>query len=91
MDYSLAITIGFNRTTYNVRESDGSVSLTIGVMEGELHKDVTIPIKLTTVDGSADGKQTYACCIVVQYYVYLPFQHPWIMKTQRWCLAFLVQ
>ena len=49
------ITIGFNSTTYTVRESDGSVSLSIGVKEGVL-EDITVCVKLNTINGSANGK-----------------------------------
>ena len=49
------VTIGFSSTTYTVRENDGSVSLSIGVMEGVL-EDATIYIRLNTINGSANGK-----------------------------------
>ena len=57
--YSTVLTIGFNSTTYTVKESDGSVPLSIGVIKGAL-EDVTVRVKLITISGSANGKLLYA-------------------------------
>ena len=59
------LTIGFNSTTYTVKESDGSVPLSIGVIKGVL-EDVTVRIKLITISGSANGnlKLLYALFIM---------------------------
>ena len=54
-DYSIVVTIGFNSTTYTVRESDGNVSLSIGLMDG-MFGDVSVNVRLTTINGSAKGK-----------------------------------
>ena len=47
------ITIGFIQTTYNVLESAGEVNLLVGLLNGNLDKNVQV--RLYTEDGSATG------------------------------------
>ena len=54
-DYSIVVTIGFDSTTYTVRESDGSVALSIVLMEG-MFGDISVNVRLNTINGSANGK-----------------------------------
>lgn len=49
----IAITIGFRRSVYAVNESDGTVNIEIGVLEGSLQREVTI--SLSTRDSTALG------------------------------------
>ena len=53
------VTIGFNSTTYTVRESDGSVLLQISLKNGTFDEDTTVTVRLNTVNGSADSKQNH--------------------------------
>ena len=45
------VTIGFNRTNYSVNEADGSVALTVQILDGIL--DRTAVVNFFTTDGSA--------------------------------------
>ena len=51
--YTIDVTIGFDSTTYTVRESNGSVLLQINLLTGEFDNNVAISVRLNTVDGSA--------------------------------------
>ena len=55
------VTIGFNSTTYTVRESDGSVLLQISLKNGIFDEDASVTVRLNTVNGSADSKQSHKC------------------------------
>ena len=60
------VTIGFNSTTYTVRESDGSVLLQISLKSGIFDEDAIVSVRLNTVtvDDSADCKQSHKCSCV---------------------------
>ena len=60
------VTIGFNSTTYTVRESDGSVLLQIILQSGIFDEDATVSVRLNTVtvNDSADSKQSHKCTCV---------------------------
>ena len=49
------VTIGFNQTTYSVREDAGSVSISIAVINGTISQNVII-ILSTAPGGSATGR-----------------------------------
>lgn len=53
------MTIGFNDTAYTVRESDGSVMLHINLIDGEFDEDATVNVRLNTINGTADSKQSH--------------------------------
>ena len=55
--YTIDVTIGFNSTTYTVRESNGSVPLQIDLLNGEFDINVVISVRLNTVNGSAKCKR----------------------------------
>ena len=57
--YTIDVTIGFNSTTYTVRESDGSVLLQIDLLNGEFDNNVAVSVRLNTIDGSAKCKPNY--------------------------------
>ena len=38
-----------------MRESDGEVALSIGVLDGTIINDTIVEIRLYTIDGSANG------------------------------------
>ena len=57
--YTIDVTIGFNSTTYTVRESNGSVLLQIDLLNGEFDDNVAISVRLNTVNGSAKCKSNY--------------------------------
>ena len=61
------VTIGFNSTTYTVRESDGSVLLQIGLHNGIFDEDVTVSVRLNTVNGSADSMQNHQCTSCIHF------------------------
>ena len=68
------LTIGFNTTNYVVNESDGFVSVTMGVLEGFIGEGVSIDLELTTQNGSAEGKIfarliSTTCAIILLYQV----------------------
>ena len=48
------VTIGFNQTTYSVREDAGSVTVSVSVMSGTISEDVIITLS-TAPGGSATG------------------------------------
>ena len=48
------VTIGFNQTTYSVREDAGSVTVSVSVMNGTISEDVIITLS-TAPGGSATG------------------------------------
>ena len=50
------IVIGFDPESYNVSEADGTVTLTVRVLEGIISEGRSIPIRVSTADGSAQGK-----------------------------------
>ena len=54
--YTIDVTIGFDSTTYNVRESSGSVLLQIDLLNGEFDENVASSVRLSTVNGSAKCK-----------------------------------
>jgi len=45
------VTVGFNPTTYAVREDAGNVSVTLSVLAGTLDRDVIVT--LTTISSTA--------------------------------------
>ena len=47
----LVVLIGFNRTTYSVREDAGGVNVTLSVLDGTLDRDVIVT--LTTMNSTA--------------------------------------
>ena len=49
------VTIGFNSTGYSVNESDGSLLLTVLVLEEMFSEGVTVHVRLTTLHGTANG------------------------------------
>ena len=51
---SVPATIGFNQTTYSVRENAGSVTVSVSVMNGTISQDVIITLS-TAPGGSATG------------------------------------
>lgn len=51
------INIGFNSNIYHVNESDGTVLLTVQVLEGTFNEGVSVHVRLTTLSGSANGDQ----------------------------------
>ena len=55
--HAIDITIGFNSTTYTVRESDSRVVLCIRVISGEFDDTAIVNVRLNTVSGTADCKQ----------------------------------
>ena len=50
------IIIGFDPATYTVNEADGTVTLTVKVLNGTISEERTIPVRVTTADGTAQGK-----------------------------------
>ena len=54
--YTIDVTIGFDSTTYIVRESNGSVLLQIDLLNGEFDENVASSVRLNTVNGSAKCK-----------------------------------
>ena len=50
----LLVVIGFNQTTYSVREDAGSVTVNVSVMNGTISQDVIITLS-TAPGGSATG------------------------------------
>ena len=50
-----AAVIGFIRTGYDVDENDGTVTVEVRVLEGELNSEVEV--ELTTQDGEATSKK----------------------------------
>ena len=48
------VVIGFNQTTYSVREDAGSVTVSVSVMNGTISEDVIITLS-TAPGGSATG------------------------------------
>ena len=54
--YTIDVTIGFNRTTYTVRESNDSLLLQINLLNGEFDNSVVVSVRLNTVNGSAKCK-----------------------------------
>ena len=55
MYYSFSpVTIGFNQTTYSVREDAGSVTVSVAVISGTISEDVIITLS-TAPGGSATG------------------------------------
>ena len=49
------LTIGFNSTRYSLHENDGSVLLTVHVLEEMVGEGVDIHVRLTTLHGTANG------------------------------------
>ena len=52
----IAVTVGFDPTTYRVNESDGSVAIIIRVLKGMLAKQVNV--SFSTENDAAQGKTT---------------------------------
>ena len=48
------VVIGFNQTTYSVREDEGSVTVSVSVMNGTISEDVIITLS-TAPGGRATG------------------------------------
>ena len=51
-----AVVIGFVADSYDVNEVDGSVTMTLSILDGELEEGVDISVNFFTQDGSAIGK-----------------------------------
>ena len=51
------LTIGFNSTGYSVNENDGSVLVTVRVLEEMFGEGVDVPVRLTTLHGTANGTE----------------------------------
>ena len=49
------ITIGFNPATYTVAESDGSVNVTVNILNGTLARNVHVLLMTALTDGTATG------------------------------------
>ena len=49
------LTIGFNSTRYSISENGGSVLLTVHALEKMFGKDVTVHVRLTTLQDTANG------------------------------------
>ena len=69
MDHTLTnfltgVLIGFDRDVYTVSESNGSVTLLVQVLSGQLSEDTVV--QLTTTDDTAQGTITHTCihCIL---------------------------
>ena len=59
------VTIGFDPSNYTINEGEGSVSLTVRVLEESIHPAQTISVRATTVDDSAMGM-----CITTHRLIY---------------------
>ena len=64
IDTSVVI-IGFDPATYQVNETGGTVTLTVKVLKGTI-KEGSIPIRVTTVDDSAQG-MNHSCYVTGTY------------------------
>ena len=53
---SLAITVGFNQTTYIINENDGALQLVL-ILSNPSSTDITIHVNIT--DGLATGEYSY--------------------------------
>ena len=49
------ITIGFNPAMYTVAESDGSVNVTVNILNGTLTRNVHVLLMTALTDGTATG------------------------------------
>lgn len=61
------VTIGFDPSNYTVNEGEGSVSLTVRVLEESINPARTISVRATTVDDSAIGM---CMCITTHRLIY---------------------
>lgn len=52
----VSLQIGFKQSQYTVSESDGSVSVTVSVLVGEITLPMPIILSVITADGTATGK-----------------------------------
>ena len=59
----MLVVIGFNQTTYSVREDTGSVTVSVSVISGTISQDVIITLS-TVPGGSATG-------IYIYIYIYM--------------------
>ena len=58
------VTIGFDSTTYSVREDAGGIVVSVSLMNGTVSQDVTVTLSIAT-DGTATGEAN-------KIYVHLP-------------------
>ena len=74
-----SVTIGFNQTTYSVREDAGSVTVSVSVMNGTISQNVIITLS-TAPGGSATGgiivRRNTAASISKQELLYFLNQMP---------------
>ena len=50
------MTIGFDDTSYTVNESDGEVSVSVGVLTGDLSRDIIIGFNTVDVSATSTSK-----------------------------------
>ena len=75
------VVIGFNQTTYSVREDAGSVTVSVSVMSGTISEDVIITLS-TTPGGSATGG------IIVLKSTAASIPQPYFLNQLPWLLFF---
>ena len=69
------IIIGFNPDVYEVDEDAGIVRLFVAVLNGTINEERTIPITLSTADGSAQGIPYLSRRVSSHdFMMFLPFQ-----------------
>ena len=54
--HNTAIIIGFDPDSYNVNETDNTVTLIVRLIEGKISEEKSIRARITTADDSAQGK-----------------------------------
>ena len=57
--YIVGIIIGFDPSTYAVNEEAGSVTLVVRVLDGTLSEGQSVPVRVITADGTAQGNINY--------------------------------
>ena len=57
--YIVGIIIGFDPSTYAVNEEAGSVTLIVRVLDGTLSEGQSVPVRVITADGTAQGNINY--------------------------------
>lgn len=67
----IVITIGFNSTTYTVRESNGSTLLDVSLKSGIFDEYATAAVRFITVNGSADSKPSHKHTHVIVHFCML--------------------
>ena len=54
--HNTAIIIGFDPDSYNVNETDSTITLTVRLIGGKVSEGKSIPIRVALADDSAQGK-----------------------------------